>query len=460
MTKNNPLITIYITNYNYGKFIEASIESALAQNLQNFELLIIDDGSTDNSKEIIERYRSNPKVTIIYQRNKGLNVTNNIAMRASSGKYLMRLDADDFLEPEAIEKMSSVLENDKELGLVFPDYYYVDAEGIRIGVEKRHDFETEVTLYDRPAHGACTMIRLEFLKKLGGYNESFTCQDGYDLWLKFITHHKVTNVLEPLFSYRQHGNNLTTNEERILNTRKKMKEVFVKEHMTSPRTLVVIPVRNTMIKDINWPLYKVNDTSILERQVQQCLKSDKIIHIVISSSDKEILEFASKAYSINDRVSVLKRPSEYSGINETLGRTVEQALDFTKNLKLDIKAVMTLSLEYPNTTFATIDEAINTLALFNADCVLGTRPDNKMYYQHSGHSLSPILEQEKFTKLEREAIYKGAGGIVISSIENFIENKKLVSGSIGHIVVDEKSAFGVFSEFDFKIYTALINSKI
>jgi glycosyltransferase involved in cell wall biosynthesis len=203
--KRNPLLTVYITNYNYGMYIQQSVESVLSQTFQDFELFIIDDGSVDNSKEIIEQYRDNPKINIIYQQNKGLNVTNNIAMRASIAKYIMRLDADDFLTPDALEIMVSALENDIDLGLVFPDYYYTNDNGIITGEEIRHDFDKDVSLFDQPAHGACTMIRLENLKMLGGYNESFTCQDGYDLWIKFIMHFKVTNINKPLFYYRRHG---------------------------------------------------------------------------------------------------------------------------------------------------------------------------------------------------------------------------------------------------------------
>ena len=70
------------------------------------------------------------------------------------------------------------------------------------------------------------MIRLENLRMLGGYNESFICQDGYDLWIKFIMHYKVTNINKP-FYYRRHGNNLTGNEERILSTRKKLKRLML-----------------------------------------------------------------------------------------------------------------------------------------------------------------------------------------------------------------------------------------
>ncbi len=74
------MVSVYITNYNYEKFIRTSIASVFQQTLQDFELLIIDDGPTDNSKASSPEYRDHPKVTIIYQKNKGLNVTNNIAM--------------------------------------------------------------------------------------------------------------------------------------------------------------------------------------------------------------------------------------------------------------------------------------------------------------------------------------------------------------------------------------------
>ena len=90
-----PLVTVYITNYNYGNYIEKAINSLLEQTFKDFEMLIIDDGSTDNSREIIEKHASVKNVKIIYQKNKGLITSNNIALRLARGKYLMRLDADD-----------------------------------------------------------------------------------------------------------------------------------------------------------------------------------------------------------------------------------------------------------------------------------------------------------------------------------------------------------------------------
>lgn len=451
------LITVYITNYNYEKYIEQSIKSVLNQSQQNFELLIIDDGSTDNSKALIERYRDDPRVTIIYQQNKGLNITNNVAMRVSSGKYIMRLDADDFLARNALAEMSALLEQNPALGLVFPDYYYVDAAGEITGEERRHNFEKEVSLYDQPAHGACTMIRLSYLKKLGGYNESFTCQDGYDLWLKFITHYSVTNINKPLFYYRKHGENLTTNEKRILDTRRAIKESFLAEQENRHNsTLMVIPVRNTKINGESWPLYKAQAQSILEQKVATCLKAQCCGEVAVITSDTEILAFAEKAFSHNSKVRIIERPASIAGPNQTLGATVNLAVQQAKNK--GIGYVLTAALEYPFLNASMLDDALNTLLLFKSDAVLSVRPDNKSYYRHMGQGLSPILDQEKFTRLEREALYKAAGGIMLSTLSSFNKNSKINAGQISHVVVDEKAAFGVYSEFDFEIFKSLVKA--
>ena len=84
MKSINPKVTVYITNYNYGKYIIKAIESVLDQSLQNFEILIIDDGSTDESIEILKSYDDNPKINIIKQNNKGLTISNNVALKIAN----------------------------------------------------------------------------------------------------------------------------------------------------------------------------------------------------------------------------------------------------------------------------------------------------------------------------------------------------------------------------------------
>lgn len=454
-----PAVTVYITNYNYAKYLQRSVDSVLKQSLQDFELIVIDDGSTDNSRDIIENYREDDRFTIIYQKNKGLNVTNNIAMRIAKGKYIVRLDADDFLEPNALEEMSNVLEQDSTLGLVFPDYYYVNEEGERTGEERRHNFDKEVSLYDQPAHGACTMIRLEYLKVLGGYNESFTCQDGYDLWLKFITHYRVTNINKPLFSYRRHSDNLTLNEEKILTTRKKIKEHFVDQNFTKPSTLVVIPVRNSFIEEVNWPLFKWNGKTLLEHKVSTCLNSRGVSEVVVSVADASLMEEALHMFQQIPRVHVVQRPKSFARPNETLYSTLVHSLEHIQKNGGSPEAIMSVSLDYPFTHADVLEEAIHTLVLFKSDSVLSVRIDTNVFYQHTGHSLQPILNQDSFTRLEREALYRGAGGIMLTTTHNLLKERKIVGGRVSHVVVTQENAFGVFSPFDLQLMRGLIHQE-
>ena len=180
-----PEVTIYITNYNYGKYLLKAVNSCLKQTFKNLEIIIIDDGSTDNSKKIINKItEKNRNISSIFRKNQGLIKSCNTALRAARGKYIMRLDADDWLDINAIEIMYSKLEKNKKIELLFPDYYEVDQSGKILHTIRRHDFKS-VKLFDQPAHGACTLFRTKTLILNGGYDESFTAQDGVDIWLRF-----------------------------------------------------------------------------------------------------------------------------------------------------------------------------------------------------------------------------------------------------------------------------------
>ena len=152
-----PKVTVYILNYNYGKYVSKAIESVLSQTYQNIEILVIDDGSTDNSVEVIKKFSD--KVTIILQENIGLIKSILKAFSLAKGEYVVRLDADDWLDPNCILELVRKIETSENTALVFPDYYEVDEFGQIIRRIKRHDFSGNVTMHDQPAHGACTLIK-------------------------------------------------------------------------------------------------------------------------------------------------------------------------------------------------------------------------------------------------------------------------------------------------------------
>ena len=449
MSKKSPLVTVYITNYNYGKYIRAAIESVLNQSLNDIELIIIDDGSTDNSKEIIEEYASVPNVSIIYQKNRGLNITNNVALKTSKGKYIVRLDADDFFEITALEKMSEILEKDPELGLIFPNYFIIDGDGNTLSEVKRHDFETEVNILDQPAHGACTMIRTDFLNEVGGYDESYTCQDGYELWVKFINKFKVTNINKTLFSYRRHNNNLTNNENRILGTRLEIKDAYVKKHkLKLPKTAAIIPIR----PNYDLALEEFGDSTFLDFKIRELLGAKNVSKIIVTSSDIGIRNHVKSNYG--EEVQFVTRPAKLERINISLFKTMHFLTEI--NFLQDIEAYLFCSVAYPFVDKNIINDAINTMTIFKADSLVSVRPEGNKFYRHTGEGMKAILEQDKFTKLEREAIYKYTGGIILTVKSSSVVSGKLVHGNVGHIVIGEKAALNVDSAFEKELCHTLL----
>lgn len=441
---NNALVSVYITNYNYGQFIKRAIESVLNQTFQDFELIIIDDGSIDNSRNIIEAHSRHPKIKIIYQQNKGLNVTNNIALRSATGKYIIRLDADDYFHSEALETLSSRLEADDELGMIFGDYCIVDQNGVTLSEEKRHNFDLDVKLFDQPAHGACTMIRTSFLKHVGGYNESYNCQDGYELWVKFISRFKVTNINKVIFYYRKHGNNLTRSENKILDTRARINASFVKERAHNTDALAIIPVRG---HEEDSAFKHLGGTSLLDIKIHQALGSKSIQKIIVTSPNKAV-QRQLKAHS---KIEFHLRDEHEARYNKSLDSTIDEIVRDQISKGLNFETIVLLTVEYPFVQSYKIDDAINTLLLFGSDSLIAVRPDNSIFYQHHGDGLHPILNRDKSTKLEREALFVQVGGISVSRKEVFLKSKKLISGILGHMVMDQKNAIGIFSEFDYEL---------
>ena len=270
-------VTLYIVNHNYGEYLEKSIESGLNQTFEDYELLVIDDGSTDCSNEILKKYESNKKIKIIRQENIGLIKTIKKIFDISESDYVVRLDADDWLDKSFLEKLVNKIEQNDKLAMVFPDYYEVDQNGNILYQIRRHDFSKNVSMLDQPAHGACSLIRRKYYNEIGGYNGFITCQDGVDIWLGLTANYPVENVREPLFYYRKHHRSLTTDEKTILQTRTKIFAAHAqKRGFVSEKTLAIIPVRDTSINGNKYALTKLADKTILDMVIEKAIGSQEV----------------------------------------------------------------------------------------------------------------------------------------------------------------------------------------
>ena len=439
-------ITVYMPCYNYGRFIEQAITSILKQTMDDWELIVINDGSTDNTMQVIHQYQDHPKIRIIDQENKGLNVTNNIALRLSNGNYIMRLDADDYLDENALLVMSSTLDTKPEVGLVYPDYYHVNEQGDIIEQVRREKIDEEVQILDLPAHGACTMFRKKVLLQVGGYLEEFTCQDGYELWLRFISRYSPYNVNIPLFYYRQHDNSITRNERKILETRRKIKRRFVEKELNGARPTVVgiIPVtRKSPYPQVD-PFTLINGQPLIWYTINEALQSKHLDKIVITSEDQEILDYAGTFKEL----VLLHRDEYWSRATIRMSVLIKHILErLESEHHYTPQAVCTLYINTPLRKSYHIDKAIDTMTIFNVDTVISVQEETAHCYFHRRLGLEPLSQAKRSMRIEREAIYKENSAIFLSSCDT-IKKGKLIGRKVGHITMLPEESIKINTDFD------------
>ena len=159
--KENSKVTVYITSHNYSIFLKESIESVLKQTYKNWELFLID--------ELMASKYKNQKIKVFRNlKAKGLRSCANYVLGKADGKYIIRLDADDFFDENALLLMVNYLENSDAV-LVYPDWIYVNESGFFTGKETRKKLNVDTLVNDLAAHGACTLVRTDVLKEIGGY---------------------------------------------------------------------------------------------------------------------------------------------------------------------------------------------------------------------------------------------------------------------------------------------------
>ena len=202
--------SIIITNYNRSRFIDRAIRSCFDQlmffNMET-EVIVVDDGSSDDSEKIIRMYEPNI-IFIKHEKNRGVAAASNTGLAKASGDFILRLDADDFLNKMAIYIMSLILIENPDIDFVYTDHFRVNALGFK---EKRIQLNTLEALFE---HGAGVMFRKKILQKINGYDESLRNCEDYDLLVRVTRQFKGFYLPIALYRYYIHGQNLTLSEER------------------------------------------------------------------------------------------------------------------------------------------------------------------------------------------------------------------------------------------------------
>ncbi len=210
---SNPLISIVLPTYNGSKYIHQSIDSCLNQTLADFELIIVNDCSTDDTRSIIEEYaRKDHRVKIINnQHNKQLPRSLNTGFNAATGQYHTWTSDDNYYAPNALETMLGVIREDERTDLVYTDYTLIDDFGKVFGTRTFNNIYDSFTNW--LGCGACFLYKAEVYRKNNGYNPSAFLIEDYDFFMRaFLQFNFKYYPAFDLYYYREHPNSLTTKQ--------------------------------------------------------------------------------------------------------------------------------------------------------------------------------------------------------------------------------------------------------
>ena len=206
-----PKISVVMSVYNGEKHLREAVDSILNQTFTDFEFIIINDGSTDKTKKILESF-SDPRIRLFHQENIGLTKSLNIGLKNSKGDFIARMDADDISHPDRFYEQVAYLEQNHAIGLLGTQYAVIDDNGKDFGTVrnpiKNSEIKDILLVINTFCHGA-VMFRKELLHIVGYYREKFLCAQDYDLWLRFAEHTEVSNLDSVLYKLRRSINSIT-----------------------------------------------------------------------------------------------------------------------------------------------------------------------------------------------------------------------------------------------------------
>lgn len=223
-------------NYNGAEYIAEAIESVLNQTYRDFELIIVEDASTDNSREIIDRYAAiDSRIKVIQNKtNLFVNIACNIGLNVAKGKYYARIDSDDICMPTRLEKQLKFMEANPEISICGAFCKIIDRDG-RIIANKTFPTDDESiksSIWSRtPIQHSCMFARMDKMREVDFYSGKKDPSEDLELMLRTLNVFKFANLPEYLVKYRIHGDNLIfTKQKEIIRRSVKLRREAIKKY--------------------------------------------------------------------------------------------------------------------------------------------------------------------------------------------------------------------------------------
>lgn len=448
-----PRVSVYIPCFNYGRFLATAVESVQAQSFTDWELLIVDDGSTDHTSTVLSECTRDPRIWVHQNPEaQGLRRVANLCFEQARGDYILRLDADDCLHPRALELLLCEAEKSPNADMVFPDYYYVDERGTVTSVETLPTSEGRYEATSFPPHGAGCLVALRAIKDFGGLDETLVRQDGHEIWLQLLAAQAtIRHVSLPLFYYRQHSNSLSSDRSALLADRAYIKRKLAKDRSAGARVLAVLTVCNTNPELPDIPFYRFRDSDLLSSALDEARLVHEVNDLVVSTDCLRVATYVNNRFP---DVAVGLRPDYLrhhgAGMRDIL-------VDLCEQFNLDGSSVLcVLSLHTPFRQARHVQDALDNFKLYDVDSVITVCEEQNLVYQMGPFGLQPMNPSRQYAlRREREAVYVENAAVRVFGVGN-LRYPQFLGQRIGHVLMDRRDGFkinsiqdaGMLSELD------------
>ena len=209
-----PKVSVVMSVYNGERHLREAVDSILSQSLSDFEFIVVDDGSTDDTWEILTSYADPRMMLVRNQENVGLSRSLNRALEMAKGEYIARMDADDVSLPERLGEQVQFLDASQDVGLISCPFIEIDQESHEVRLfplpaTDDHIMANLLSGRNCLSHGA-TLFRRECVEQVGAYRDQFEFAQDYDLWLRIAERYKVANLEQPFYQQRIRPDRIST----------------------------------------------------------------------------------------------------------------------------------------------------------------------------------------------------------------------------------------------------------
>ncbi len=244
----NPVVSVLMSVYNDDRFLKAAVESILAQTYADLEFVIVDDGSSDGTAEILRSFKDDRIKIAVSKRNWGLTASLNRGLRSCRGRFLARIDSDDIADPQRIRRQVDFLEKRADVGIVGSSRLLVDESGQIVGRSNPPTDDLAIrwkSLLGNPFGHPTVMLRMELLKRYRlQYDRSYRTAQDYELWTRLLRVTRGANLQEPLVHYRLRNGSPRTDRTKQLDCHDRIAALAIR------RLLPEFPLTDEQVRNL------------------------------------------------------------------------------------------------------------------------------------------------------------------------------------------------------------------